>query len=207
MADYYPPGEQCPHLMAQAKNRDSKWTWLPADVRTSYITITLASRQTRVESKTSVAGRPGSSFGLVSLEPSREPFHLNRNFIFLVHVHRFRIVIFQLRGRREINVGWRYSSGMERRKSDSVPTTINIQLVPSWDEHRVPRTTVSRNVAFEDGNASLLAIASLVNGDFVDKRFNAILSSFLSSFFSDFFWYERFFLLFLLLSLLRFEKL
>lgn len=90
---------------------------------------------------------------------------------------------------------------------DSVPTTINIQLVPSWDEHRVPRTTVSRNVAFEDGNASLLAIASLVNGDFVDKRFNAILSSFLSSFFFDFFWYERFFLLFLLLSLLRFEKL
>lgn len=78
-------------------------------------------------------------------------------------------------------------SGERATLGDSVPTTINIQLVPSWDEHRVPRTTVSRNVAFEDGNASLLAIASLVNGDFVDKRFNAILSSFLSSFFSDFF--------------------
>ena len=85
-----------PRLVARAKNRDSKWTWLPADVRTSYITITLASRQTRVESKTSVAGRPGSSFGLVSLESfsvPTEPFQPKTLYFFPPHVrvHRFPI--------------------------------------------------------------------------------------------------------------------
>lgn len=146
MTDYYPPGEQCPRLMAQAKNRDSKWTWLPADVRTSYITITLASRQTRVESKTSVAGRPGSSFGLVSLEhePSTEPFHLNRPKLYFSSCTSIDFESFYRAGEGSYWCVTRADS-----LGDSVPTTINIQLVPSsGTEHRVPRTTVSRNVAF-----------------------------------------------------------
>lgn len=50
--------------------------------------------------------------------------------------------------------------------------TINILLGCSREERGVPRTTVSRNVGCEDGDESVLAIASPANGGSLDKHFD-----------------------------------